>query len=202
MPRTLSTAEVADFRDRLCDAAANIFVERGEAGFTMRELANALGVSPMTPYRYFHDKDEILAAVRARVFLEFAQTLEKAFNTPGSAADRAEASGKAYIRFALESPSSYKLMFDMSQPEEGKYPELSQAADRARKTMTRHIPGLIEAGLLEGDPTLIGHVYWVMLHGALTLQLAGKLDPQCDLQKILDAAFSALQIGFAPKQAR
>ncbi|HEY8947519.1 MAG TPA: TetR/AcrR family transcriptional regulator [Rhizomicrobium sp.] len=200
MPRTLSTAEVADFREKLCDVAARMFAEHGKDGFTMRELASQLGVSPMTPYRYFHDKDEILAAVRARIFLQFAVTLEQAYAVPGDAGDRARSAAEAYVRFALGNPSSYKLMFDMSQPEDGKYPELAQAAERARKTMTRHIPGLIEAGMAQGDPELIGHVYWVTLHGAVTLQLAGKLDPQCDLQKILGAAFDALGMGFAPKR--
>ena len=32
----------------------------------MRMLAAELGVSAMTPYRYFKDKDEILSAIRAR----------------------------------------------------------------------------------------------------------------------------------------
>lgn len=199
MPRTLSTAEVADFRERLCDAAGRLFAERGQSGFTMRELASELGVSPMTPYRYFHDKDEILAAVRARIFLQFAEELERAYATPGDPVKKASAAGEAYVRFAMENPSSYKLMFDMHQDEDGKYPELAAAADRARKTMTRHIPPLIEAGLVEGDPELIGHVYWVVLHGTVTLQLAGKLDPECDMGKILDSAFDALQAGYAPK---
>jgi AcrR family transcriptional regulator len=199
MPRTLSTAEVADFREKLCDIAARMFAERGQDGFTMRELATALGVSPMTPYRYFHDKDEILAAVRARIFLQFAQSLEQAYAVPGDAGDRAQSAGEAYVRFALENPSSYKLMFDMNQPEDGKYPELTQATERARKTMTRHIPAMIEAGMLAGDPEVIGHVFWVILHGTVTLQLAGKLDPECDMRKILDEAFGAVAKGFAPQ---
>jgi AcrR family transcriptional regulator len=198
MPRTLSTAEVADFREKLCDVAARIFAERGQEGFTMRELAGELGVSPMTPYRYFHDKDEILAAVRARIFLQFAVTLEQAYGAPGDAGERGQAAGEAYVRFALENPASYKLMFDMSQPEDEKYPELAQAAARARKTMTRHIPAMIEAGMLQGDPEVIGHVFWVILHGVVTLQLAGKLGPECDMRKILDAAFGAVTKGLHP----
>jgi AcrR family transcriptional regulator len=198
MPRTLSTAEVADFRERLCEAAAKIFMEKGEEGFTLRELAAALGVSPMTPYRYFHDKDEILAAVRARAFQQFAHTLEAAYAKGSDPSSRAGSTGEAYIRFALENPGTYKLMFDMTQPDGG-YPELAEAADRARLTMTRHIHPLVEAGLLEGDPELIGHVYWVVLHGAVTLQLANKLDPECDFKKIIESAFDALNRGFAPK---
>ena len=59
MPRVLSKDDVADFRDRLCEVAARLYAVKGVGGVTMRELASALGVSAMTPYRYFHDKEEI-----------------------------------------------------------------------------------------------------------------------------------------------
>ena len=148
----------------------------------------------------FRSKDEILAAVRARAFLQFAQTLEVAYAKGTDAGSRAASTGEAYIRFALENPGTYKLMFDMTQPEHGKYPELEKAADRARLTMTRHIHPLVEEGILEGDPELIGNIYWVMLHGAVTLQLANKLDSECDMKRILDGAFDALNRGFSPKK--
>jgi hypothetical protein len=38
----------------------------------------------------------------------------------------------------------------------------------------------------------------VILHGVVTLQLAGKLDPECDMGKILDAAFGAVSKGLHP----
>ncbi|MGZ6016095.1 MAG: TetR/AcrR family transcriptional regulator, partial [Phenylobacterium sp.] len=78
MPRVLSDTDVADFRERLCEAAERLFAERGPDAVTMRQLAAELGVSPMTPYRYFEDKDDILAAVRANGFTRFAIALETA----------------------------------------------------------------------------------------------------------------------------
>ncbi len=45
MPRILSEKDVAEFRERLCEVAARLFVERGPDGFHMRDLASALGVS-------------------------------------------------------------------------------------------------------------------------------------------------------------
>jgi AcrR family transcriptional regulator len=197
LPRTLTKTEVADFRDRLRDVAASLFARRGREGFTMRDLARKLGVSPMTPYRYFKDKDAILAAIRARAFNRFAVALEAACAGPGDASSCARAAGEAYIRFALDDPTSYKLMFDLSQ-DDSKYPELAKAAERARLTLTRHIRPLVEQGLLEGDPDLIGHVFWTVLHGALMLKLAGKLDR--DFRAIVDEAFRALTAGLQPKR--
>src|SRR6185503_15399243 len=139
MPRILTQTDVAGFRERLCEAATKLFAERGRDGFTMRELASALGVSAMTPYRYFKDKDEILAAVRAHAFSRFADALETAFQNRGSAAERGGAVGEAYIGFAFSQPESYRLMFDMSQPDEAEYPDLVRASERARHTMTDYV---------------------------------------------------------------
>jgi AcrR family transcriptional regulator len=165
----------------------------------MRELATALGVSPMTPYRYFRDKNEMLAAVRARAFDRFAAVLEQAFAKPGSASARAAAAADAYVKFAFGEPQSYRMMFDLSQPDEEHYPDLVRATTRARATMTQHIPGLIEEGLLEGDAQEIGHVFWAAIHGAVVLQLAGKLTREFDFERVRDASIRALIEGFRPK---
>src|SRR5215472_2153149 len=155
MPRVLTESDVADFRERLCDAASRLFAARGREAFTMRELAAELGVSAMTPYRYFRDKDEILAAVRARAFARFADALEAAMATPGDANLKASAVYEAYVDFAFGEPQSYRLMFDLSQPHEDEYPELVEATRRARATMTAYVRVLVEAGVLEGDPDLM-----------------------------------------------
>jgi len=192
MPKVLTEAEVAGFRDRLCEAATRMFAARGREAFTMRELASELGVSAMTPYRYFRDKDEILAAVRARAFTRFAEALEAGMATPGDALTKAAAVFEAYVGFAFGEPASYRLMFDLSQPNEDDYPELVEATKRARATMTDYVRALVEAGVLEGDPDLMGYVFWASLHGAVVLQLAGKLPPQYDFRTITLESFRAL----------
>ena len=176
MPRALSKADIEGFRERLIDAAEHLFATHGLDAVTMRQLAGVLGVSPMTPYRYFKDKDDILAAVRARAFNRHADALERAFDeTPGDVGTRANAVGDAYVRFAFDNPEAYKLMFDIAQPNEAAYPELVAAGDRSRRTMTRHVEALAAAGVIDGDPGLIGHMFWSALHGPIMLAFSGKL---------------------------
>jgi AcrR family transcriptional regulator len=198
VPRLLTSVDLADFREKLIAAATEIFAVKGREGFTMRELASQIGVSAMTPYRYFRDKDEILAAVRAAAFDRFADALEAAFAGDRNAAERSSSVGEAYIRFAFSEPASYRLMFDMTQPEEATYPDLARATARARRTMTDYVRALVDEGLLAGDPVLIGHVFWSALHGAVVLELAGKLDKECDFETISREAFRALTAGFQP----
>ncbi|HXP67191.1 MAG TPA: TetR/AcrR family transcriptional regulator [Steroidobacteraceae bacterium] len=187
MPKTLSAADVEDFRSRLCDVAERLFAAHGPDGVTMREMADALAVSSMTPYRYFKDKDAILAAVRTRAFNRFAAAMERARASPGPR------SGNAYLDFALANPASYRLMFDVSQPTFANYPDLVKAMDRARRTMADGLRDLAAAGRFKGDVELAGYVYWSTMHGAVMLELAGLLDgSKLDARKIAKPAVESL----------
>ena len=195
MPRVLSETDVADFRERLCEAAERLFAEHGPDGVTMRQLAAELGVSPMTPYRYFKDKDAILAAVRTNGFNRFADALEAAYDSESDPIARFRSTGEAYVRFALSEPAAYKLMFDLMQPHEADYPELVAAEARALATQTRHVQGMVDAGVLQGDVKMLAHMFWSILHGTLVLQLAGKLSPDIDASELRTQIFRALGRG-------
>ena len=198
MPRVLSDTDVADFRDRLCEAAERLFAERGPDAVTMRQLAAELGVSPMTPYRYFEDKDDILAAVRANGFTRFAEALEKARDSARGARAIGSAVGKAYVDFALSNPHAYKLMFDFNQPHAEKYPELVAAGQRAQKTMTAHVEDALKEGLMEGDAQEIGLMFWAAIHGAVILELSGMLPPGWG-RKLFQNLDTALTRGVRPQ---
>ena len=161
----------------------------------MRQLAQVLGVSPMTPYRYFADKDAILAAVRAAAFTRFAEALEAGLAAPGDPVQRSRHAGEAYVAFALGQPQAYRLMFDLTQANEDAYPDLKAAAARARRHMTDHVEAMIAAGQMSGDAELIGHLFWSVLHGSLMLQLSGKLSPSIDPEQLRATAISALSRG-------
>lgn len=185
VPRTLSESDVADFRERLCQAATDIFVHKGPEGLNMRDLAAKLGVSAMTPYRYFKDKDEILSAIRTRAFNIFADRLEAALAMPGTPPEKSRAVGNAYVQFALDQPCCYRLMFERPSPRMTPLPELFAAERRARATMTDHVRLMVREGHVKGDPQLIGPVFWAGLHGVVTLHLAGALAEGGEFETIL-----------------
>ena len=198
MPRVLSESDVADFRERLCDAAERLFAEKGPEAVTMRQLAAELGVSPMTPYRYFKDKDDILAAVRTIGFDRFAEALETAYAKPASARSKGAAVGEAYVNFAFEHPQTYKLIFDLNQPNGEEYPELVRAGARAHASMSHYVRGLVEAGVMVGDPEEIGMMFWAASHGAVSLVLAGKL-AEDRARKLIGEMTSAMSRGLRPQ---
>lgn len=202
MPRALSEKEYSDFRIRLCHTATRLFVEKGLAGVTMRELAAALGVSAMTPYRYFRNKEEILATVRARAFNQLADCLEAADQSVHSDAEKLCALNKAYVHFALENPNRYKLMLDQGEDDAEAYPELGKAQDRCRHWLTDYIGGMVAKGLLCGNPRVIAYTLWSSMHGAIALRFSGKMDAECDLSTIIETAHRALIAAFTPARAK
>jgi AcrR family transcriptional regulator len=193
VPKILSPADIEAFRSRLCDVAEVLFAAHGPDGVTIRQLADAMGVSSMTPYRYFKDKDAILAAVRTRAFSRFAEAMEAtdrileaalarsrksapAEKVGGRKASPDERPGNAYLDFALANPAAYRLMFDVNQPTFQNYPDLVAAMDRARSTMGGGLRKLAAEGRFAGDVDLTAHIFWLVMHGAVMLELAGALD--------------------------
>jgi AcrR family transcriptional regulator len=195
MPRNLSDAEIKAFRRRLCTVAERLFAERGPHAVTIRELARELGVSAMTPYRYFQDKEEILAAVRAAAFERFAGALERAAAIKGSADARANAVGRAYLDFAFKEPNAYKLMFDVNQPVDSRFADLVRAGRRARRTMTGYVNDLVAEGYLAGNAETLGKIFWAMVHGLVMLHLAGRLHPKPDFATLHQTAMHLLARG-------
>lgn len=200
MPRTLSEEDITVFREQLCAAASHLFAQRGTDGVTMRALADLMGISPMKPYHYFRDKEEILAASVERAFNRFVAALEVADTIEGTPRDRSIAKRQAYVQFALAEPDCYRVMFELPHPDPAKYPGLQAAMDRARTTTGKIIDSLIARGVIEGDPALLGNVFWCALHGAVSAFISGRLDSREQLDAIVDLTMDALIVRFKPQQ--
>ena len=193
MPKELSTEDFEAVRAKIGAAATALYAARGEGAITIRDIAAKLGRSPMGLYRYFADREEILAFVRADAFDRFADALEAAFVSGGDAFARARAVGRAYLDFALKNPNAYRLMFDLSPPDEARHPELRRAGKRAGETVTRHVKDLAAAGIVQGDPKVIGNALWAASHGVIVLHLAGRLPAGLNVE---DLYFETMRLTF------
>jgi AcrR family transcriptional regulator len=184
MPRYLTDKDIADFRAELCKVATERFARHGYEGVTMRQLAEALGCSPKTPYRYFKDKADILTTVRAQAFAKFADTLEKAAASAKDPIARARQVGGAYMKFAFANPQAYRIMFEIDQPIDDSHPELSREAMRARRFITHQAEEMKAAGIIDVDPAMFGWAMWAAAHGTVMLAQAGMLHDGPDHAKL------------------
>jgi AcrR family transcriptional regulator len=186
MPRYLTDQDIADFRAELCRVATERFARFGYEGVTMRQLAEALGCSPKTPYRYFKDKADILATVRAQAFGKFADTLEKATTGVTDTAERGRLTGEAYLAFALKNPHAYRIMFEIDAPVDEKHPELGPQAERAARYITRGAEEMAASGVIDVDPKLFGWSMWASIHGIVMLHQSGMLTHGPDYKTLLN----------------
>lgn len=176
-PKPLSDAEIQAFRDALCRIATLRFAEAGFAGVTLRGLAAELGVSPMTPYRYFQNKEEIWQAVRTDAFRRFGMSIEHAARGVACPLARIKAIGRAYLRFARDEPHAYRIMFQLDPPDPDEDWDPLQEEELRRGWLVLHgaMEQGVRAGLLRGDPGTLAHLAWIPMHGLATLHLADRL---------------------------
>ena len=163
------------FRTLCRVVATERFARFGYEGVTMRQLAEALGCSPKTPYRYFKDKADILATVRAEAFGKFADTLEKAAAAAPVPPSGARRVSEAYMEFALQNPHAYRIMFEHRCADRRDPSGARGAGRRAPRYITRSAEQIAAAGVISVDPTLFGWSMWAAMHGLVMLHQSGML---------------------------
>lgn len=190
MPRAaLTVAERDAFRERAVSAATKLFAERGYAGVTLRSLAKSLGVSAMTPYRYFANKEELFAMVRTEALRRFADVQRDAVSGIEDPEEALQTLGRVYVRFALDEPDAYHTIFDSLQAQAGRYPELESEQARAFSYLHAAVTAAVEAELIQGEPLRRAHMLWAQVHGLVSLHLAGKLVMGCSLDDLISSVF-------------
>jgi AcrR family transcriptional regulator len=114
----------SDLPKALHAATRAILDEAGPDAVSLRKAARRVGVSATAAYRYFANKEELLASVAAEGFRELAATMERG----ATGSDPLGKVGLAYFDFALQKRGLFRLMFGPILVERAKYPELNEAA--------------------------------------------------------------------------
>ncbi len=160
-----------NLKEALLRAALELIAQKGPGGFTFAEAARWAGVSPAAPYRHFRDRDELLASIALRGFLQFEAALAQAWDEGRPdvffALDRL---GKAYLDFARREPAYYSAMFEAGIPL-ATNPELREAGDRAFAVLRGAADKLCaQAPARNRPPALMVALHiWAMSHGIASL---------------------------------
>jgi len=109
--------EKQEMRDRIVEAAAAVFTEVGYEKTSIRMIAERIEYSPATIYLYFKDKNEILFAVHHVGFELLKQEMLPLIGIKNPL-ERLREMGEIYIRFSMEHPEHYNLMFVIMAPME------------------------------------------------------------------------------------
>lgn len=189
MARTaLTSAERDDFRERAALAGTRMLAEKGPDRLSMRAVATELGVSAMTPYRYFENKEHLIAAVRASAFRRFADRQEQAFSVGGTVGQTLKQLGLAYVGFALDEPDAYRIMFQQGRGAGA--PDVDREAMRGISYLIQTVERGVAEGVYRGDSTTLAQLKWATIHGIVSLHLAGKLVMARTVAELVEAALT------------
>jgi len=170
-----------EIRERILDAARELFVECGYEGDTMRKVAERIEYSPTTIYLHFADKETLFRELCGADFAQLAAAFQDLALNPDPL-ERLRACAMAYIQFAVEHPNQYRLMFLTPRPTAPSTEDLARKGDPnedAYAFLYQIVTSAMEAGLFRpeySDAHLICQTLWAAVHGVASLEIIQKCD--------------------------
>lgn len=170
--------EKENLRNLILESSAKLLLEKGYEKFSLRQVAENIGYSATTIYLYFKDKDELLFSVMLEGFQIFYKMLFDASKKDKSLEDNLKNVGLAYIKFALNNPSYYQVMFMQRGDlilKEGINVENTPIV-KSLKLLEELVEQCIKEGILktnsEKDYNYFVRVIWSVVHGIASLYIA------------------------------
>ncbi len=179
------------------DAAERLLIETGrEDAVSIRAVADAVGVTPPSIYLHFADKTELIWAVCENNFAAFDRYIEEAARGATGPLDALRRRGRAYVRFGLDRPEQYRILF-MTPPPEG------FTADRILQNaafghLLQTVQDCLDAGVLAGEnPLLVSLGLWAAVHGITSLLITKRQFPWPDVDDLIEHVVSMCVDGLA-----
>jgi AcrR family transcriptional regulator len=174
-----------DLRHALIEVSLPIIRKGGPEALTLRAVARAAGVSQTAPYRHFADRSALVAAIAEDGFRRLRERLIAAARDPDATIGKAQQTARAglqaialaYVRFAVEHPDEYRVMFGSEPP----------MAPSAESSARQEVFALLRGGIAalqqqklvrEGDPYSMALTAWSLVHGLVMLVLDGQLSSE------------------------
>ena len=192
--------EKSETRDKILDAARELFVTEGYEGVSMRKVAEKIEYSPTAIYVHFADKEELFRELCHEDYAQLAKVFQSSMISTDPI-ERLTQIGAIYVDFGTRYPNHYKFMFMtphpgheldevdremMGNPEQDAYAFLKWAVQQA-----------LEAGCFREeftDAELISQTLWASVHGVISLQIAKGSDCWVDWRPMKDRAAMMLDI--------
>lgn len=169
MPTPSTPYHHGDLPATLLRAAMELLEADGAAGLSLRAVARHAGVSTAAPYRHYADREALLSAVAAVGYRELAAQLLAAHPAPTSPDDLATIA-IAYIRFALDRPALFRVMF--AEPCNPADPDRVAATE----AISAYVKTIVQQSFPTVDPDNLATAVWALVHGLAFLHMDGKLD--------------------------
>lgn len=171
-----------DRRQRLINAARELFFTRGYDATRMIDVANGAGFSKRTVYLEFESKDELFATICEEGLDILSGWLVGALDPPTNTVETLRRIGKAYLRFWREHHEYFRLLFSranddiLSNVPESHLTRIREKEQRGIAAISTTIERAKQEGLVrkEIDSARQAVVGWMSLTGVLTVEQNGR----------------------------
>ena len=187
-------------RDRILDTARELLIADGYRNLSMRKIARRIGVSATSIYLHFDHRDHLLHSLMEEAIDRLNGVLEAAARTSTDPVERLEKVARAYIKFSLENPYQYQMIYVVRSEEMSRYPkEKFRRARRGYELLEEIIREGVQQGMIEDDnPRIAAYSFWAQLHGLMSVVHSKRLDTRIDRDIFLDKALHQVLKGLIP----
>lgn len=199
--------EKEELKQKILNAARELFAEDGYKNVTMRKIADKIEYSLPTIYEYFKSKAEILLYIYQKSGHILFEKLQEIYELEISPKEKIEVMGRTYISFGLENMDFYELTF-LTNSIRAEQTNLfvttrSQSCDtfsspsfEAFNLLVRVIKESQDEGYFSGrDVLLISQTMWAGLHGLVSLIITHPEFPWVDQDRLIENMLSTLLRG-------
>lgn len=163
----MSHVELANSRIMILNAAERLFVEKGYHAISMREIADAVGMTKAALYYHFRDKEQLFMAILEGVLSELSALIEQCRTADASHRGQIE----AIVRQIMLLPAARRASLRLASQELGNLDAATrqQFVEQYHVQFIGRITGILAAGMACGefkplDPklatwTLLGMMY-------------------------------------------
>ncbi len=170
--------EKEELKTLILRSARKLFVEHGIEQTTIRKIASAIDYSVGTVYVYYKDKNDILHDLHSQGFQQLGGEM-RVLVSVADPMERLKALGRVYLRFALENPDMYDLMFTLKAPMDFLDSVNEEEWNEGKGTfavLLETVDQCIKAGHFEGhslEP--LAFAIWGAVHGMASLHISQRV---------------------------
>lgn len=107
----ISAEKRESMENRISETARKLFHTEGYSTVSMRRIASEIGCSPMTLYKYYDAKIDILRTLWSDVFKELFTSLDQFVVNDADPVERLVLLSTAYVDYWLRNREEYRLVF-------------------------------------------------------------------------------------------
>jgi AcrR family transcriptional regulator len=178
--------ERAETREKILEAARELFVRRGYEATTMRAIAERVEYTPTAIYHHFRDKEALLTELCELDFRALAQAFQRIGQVPDPV-ERLGRIGAAYVEFAIAHPMQYQLMFMTRRPPLKNGKAHTDPSEDAYAFLRQTCSEMVATGRLRPelqDPDELAQMAWSACHGLVSLHIVKGHDKAIDWRDV------------------